>query len=193
MKLLKKMLLIKWYYIEHEIIDFDSLNFMTGKNGSGKSTIIDALQIVLLGDTRGNFFNKAANDKGGRTLDGYLKGEISDDGDIGIKSKRSGRFTSYIALEFYDTVEKKSFTCGIVFDSYKDLPTEHMFFILDNSIPTNHFIDEETNTAMDYRKLKAYFAKNYSSNKFRVYKESNKSYQNDFLAKMGGKIGRAHV
>lgn len=186
MKLLKKMLLIKWYYIEHEIIDFDSLNFMTGKNGSGKSTIIDALQIVLLGDTRGNFFNKAANDKGGRTLDGYLKGEISDDGDIGIKSKRSGRFTSYIALEFYDTVEKKSFTCGIVFDSYKDLPTEHMFFILDNSIPTNHFIDEETNTAMDYRKLKAYFAKNYSSNKFRVYKESNKSYQNDFLAKMGG-------
>lgn len=186
MKLLKKMLLIKWYYIEHEIIDFDSLNFMTGKNGSGKSTIIDALQIVLLGDTRGNFFNKAANDKGGRTLDGYLKGEISDDGDIGIKSKRSGRFTSYIALEFYDTVEKKSFTCGIVFDSYKDLPTEHMFFILDNSIPANHFIDEETNTAMDYRKLKAYFAKNYSSNKFRVYKESNKSYQNDFLAKMGG-------
>ena len=69
MKILKKMLLINWYYIEHQIINFDSTNFMTGKNGSCKSTIIDAMQIVMLGDTRGTFFNKAANEKGGRTLD----------------------------------------------------------------------------------------------------------------------------
>lgn len=185
MKLLKKMLLIKWYYIEHQLINFDSVNFMTGKNGAGKSTIIDALQIVMLGDTRGNFFNKAANDRGGRTLDGYLKGEISDDGDVGFKSIRNGRFTSYIALEFFDTVERKSITCGIVFDSYKDAPTDHMFFILNDEIPKNHFIDEETKTPMDYRKLKSYFARNYTPGKFTTYKESNKSYQNDFLAKMG--------
>ncbi len=185
MKILKKMLLIKWYYIEHQMINFDSINFMTGKNASGKSTIIDALQIVMLGDTRGNFFNKAANDKGGRTLDGYLKGEISDDESLGYKSKRNGRFTSYIATEFFDTVEKKSFTCGIVFDSYADAPTDHMFFILNDVIPENHFIDEETKTAMDYRELKKYFAKNYSPSKFKTYKESNKSYQQDFLAKMG--------
>ena len=186
MKILKKMLLIKWYYREHELIEFDnSLNFMTGKNGAGKSTIIDAMQIVLLGDTRGNFFNKAANEKSGRTLDGYLKGEISDDGDVGFKSKRTGRFTSYIALEFFDTVERKSITAGIVFDTYKDAPTDHMFFILDDIIPENHFIDEETNIAMDYQKLKVYFAKNYAPSKYKTYKESNKSYQNDFLAKMG--------
>lgn len=185
MKILKKMLLIKWYYIEHQIINFDSINFMTGKNGAGKSTIIDALQIVMLGDTRGSFFNKAANDKGGRTLDGYLKGEISEDEEVGLKSKRSGRFTSYIALEFLDTVEKKSFTCGIVFDSYKDMPTEHMFFILDDRIPENHFIDEATKMAMDCKQLKIYFSKNYPKNRARTYKESNKSYQQDFLAKMG--------
>lgn len=184
MKLLKKMLLIKWYYIEHQIINFDSVNFMTGKNGSGKSTIIDAMQIVMLGDTRGTFFNKAANDRGGRTLDGYLKGEISDDGDVGFKSVRNGRFSSYIALEFYDTVERKSFTCGVVFDSYKDAPTDHMFFILQAGIPENHFVDEETKVPMDYKKLKSYLATNYK-NKFTTYKESNKSYQNDFLAKMG--------
>lgn len=184
MKLLKKMLLIKWYYIEHQIINFDSVNFMTGKNGSGKSTIIDAMQIVMLGDTRGTFFNKAANDRSGRTLDGYLKGEISDDGDVGFKSVRTGRFSSYIALEFYDTVERKSFTCGVVFDSYKDAPTDHMFFILQSAIPENHFVDEETKVPMDYKKLKSYLAANYK-NKFTTYKESNKSYQNDFLAKMG--------
>lgn len=185
MKILKKMLLIKWYYIEHQMINFESINFMTGKNASGKSTIIDALQIVMLGDTRGNFFNKAANDKGGRTLDGYLKGEISDDESLGYKSKRSGRFTSYIATEFFDTVEKKSFTCGIVFDSYPDAPTDHMFFILNDAIPENHFIDEEKKTAMSYKELKTYFSKNYSASKFKTFKESNKSYQQEFLAKMG--------
>lgn len=185
MKLLKKMLLIKWYYIEHQLINFDSVNFMTGKNGSGKSTIIDALQIVMLGDTRGTFFNKAANDKGGRTLDGYLKGEISDDGDVGFKSIRTGRFSSYIALEFFDTVERKSFTCGVVFDSYKDSPTDHMFFILQDAIPENHFIDEETKVPMDYKRLKSYFASNYGQTKYNTYKESNKAYQNDFLARMG--------
>lgn len=185
MKLLKRMLLIKWYYIEHEIINFDSINFMTGKNASGKSTIIDALQIVMLGDTRGTFFNKAANDRGGRTLDGYLKGEFTDNGDDGDKSKRSGRFTSYIAVEFFDTIERKSFTCGIVFDSYKDAPTDHMFFILNDEIPQNHFVDEETNTPMDYKKLKAYFARNYAQSKYSTFKESNKAYQSEFLARMG--------
>ena len=59
------------------MIEFSNINFLTGKNGSGKSTIIDALQLLLLGDTRGNFFNKAANDRTERTLEGYLRGEIS--------------------------------------------------------------------------------------------------------------------
>lgn len=44
MKKLKRMLLINWYYFEKEIIEFDTLTFLTGKNATGKSTIIDALQ-----------------------------------------------------------------------------------------------------------------------------------------------------
>ena len=51
MKLLKKLLLINWHYIEHELIEFTGINFLTGKNASGKSTIIDALQLLVLGDT----------------------------------------------------------------------------------------------------------------------------------------------
>ncbi|NJD02249.1 MAG: hypothetical protein FIA99_06550 [Ruminiclostridium sp.] len=55
---------------------FDKLNFLTGKNASGKSTIIDAMQLILLGDTSGSFFNKAAARHGNRTLAGYLRGEM---------------------------------------------------------------------------------------------------------------------
>lgn len=102
MKLLKKMLLIKWYYIEHQIINFDNVNFMTGKNGSGKSTIIDAMQIVMLGDTRGTFFNKAANDRGGRTLDGYLKGEK-----LTISSQTKGSYINAYTIENMENIELK--------------------------------------------------------------------------------------
>jgi DNA repair exonuclease SbcCD ATPase subunit len=50
MKKLTKTLLINWLYFEKELISFDDINFLTGKNGSGKTTFIDALQIVLLGE-----------------------------------------------------------------------------------------------------------------------------------------------
>ena len=107
MKILKRMLLINWHYINKQMIDFDNINFLTGKNGSGKSTILDAMQLLILGDTRGTFFNKAANDKTDRTLEGYLKGEIGDDGDSGYKYIRNGRFSSLIVCEFFDSVTRK--------------------------------------------------------------------------------------
>ena len=62
MKKLNSLLLIHWYGYEREKIDFERINFLTGKTGSGKSVIVDALQLVLLGDTSGRFFNKAANE-----------------------------------------------------------------------------------------------------------------------------------
>ena len=39
---------------------------------------------------------------------------------------------------------------------------------------------------MSYKELKSYFAENYKIGKITTYKESNKTYQKDFLAKMGG-------
>ena len=77
MKKLSRMLLIHWHNYEKELIDFDMINFLTGKTAAGKSTIIDALQLVLLGDTGGAFFNKAANQKSARTLKSYLFGAVS--------------------------------------------------------------------------------------------------------------------
>ena len=86
MKILKKLLLIHWHYFSHEVIEFDKINFLTGKNASGKSTVIDALQLLFLADTSGSYFNKAANGKSNRTLSGYLRGELGDDGDVGVRS-----------------------------------------------------------------------------------------------------------
>lgn len=112
MKKLTRLLLIHWHYFTHETVSFETLNFLTGKNASGKSTIIDAMQLVLLGDSSGSYFNKAASGKGNRSLMGYLKGELGDDEDSGFKYLRNGRFTSYIALEFFNEEKNRYFTGG---------------------------------------------------------------------------------
>ena len=78
MKKLKKILLINWLYFSKEIIEVGDVNFLTGKNGAGKSTVIDALQIVLLGETNARNFNQAANEKSQRTLDGYLRADMDE-------------------------------------------------------------------------------------------------------------------
>ena len=78
MKKLKKILLINWLYFDRELIEVGDVNFLTGRNGAGKSTVIDALQIVLLGETNARNFNLAANERSQRTLDGYLRADMDE-------------------------------------------------------------------------------------------------------------------
>ena len=111
MKKLKKILLINWLYFSKELIEVDEINFLTGKNGAGKSTVIDALQIVLLGETNARNFNQAANEKSQRTLDGYLRADMDENNP---NSRRGKDFSSFIVCEFLDDIEGRSFVCGII-------------------------------------------------------------------------------
>ena len=65
MKKLKNILLINWLYFSKELIEVGDVNFLTGKNGAGKSTVIDALQIVLLGETNALIWMKITPIPGG--------------------------------------------------------------------------------------------------------------------------------
>lgn len=184
MKQLTKMLLINWHYISYEVIEFDKINFLTGKNGAGKSTILDALQLLLLGNPRGNFFNKAANDKAGRSLEGYLRGEIGDDGDVGFRYLRPDRFTSYIVCEFWDTVTRKQFCMGIAFDMYKEAKREDQFFYLNEKLPKGHFLNENQ-TPYTIPDLKSFLAREIGKGKYELY-AGNTQYQAALLGKLGG-------
>lgn len=183
MKLLKKMLLINWHYFWQELIEFENINFLTGKNAAGKSTVIDAMQLLLLGDTNAHFFNKAANEKSARNLKGYLRGEIGDDGDIGFRYLRDGRFTSYIACEFHDHLKNKDFTLGVVFDCYEDGDFEHRFFVLDSAIPENLFV--VNNVPMSYKELRSFVSRNYKRGRF-DFPDTNRRYQDILKGKLGG-------
>lgn len=182
MKLLTKVKITNWHYFWDETMEIKPIVFLTGVNGSGKSTLIDALQVVLLGDTSGRYFNKAAMEKSARTLKGYLRGELGDTIEGGFKYLRNGRFTSYIALEYFDDVNNVPFTIGIVFDSFDDGSEEHHFFCLEDKIPENKFVLD--NIPMEYKKLNLYFQENYSG-QFTFF-DSNRQYQDFLKRKLGG-------
>jgi len=183
-KQLKKLLLIHWHFFNHELVEFEQINFLTGKNASGKSTMIDAVQLLMLGDANGrHFFNKAANEKSARSLKGYLRGELGDDGGAGFRYLREGRFTSYIACEFYDHIKKSAFTLGVVFDCYEDGTDEHRFFVLDSEIPENHFIINKQ--PMSFKELRAYVNRNFKRGKY-DFPDSDRGYQEILKGKLGG-------
>jgi len=182
MKLLRKMKIINWHYFWNETITFEPIVFLTGLNASGKSTLIDAMQLILLGDTTGRYFNKAASDKSTRTLKGYLKGELGDAEEGGFNYLRTGRFTSYLAMEFFDDKSEKSFTFGCVFDLFEDGSEEHRFFMLEDKIPGNEFI--LNNVPMDYKTLSRYLKENYP-NGHRFF-ESNRQYTDMLKRRFGG-------
>jgi len=123
------MRLINWHYFQDETFEFGNQTLISGKNGAGKSTIIDALQYIIIGNQKQIRFNTAAHDEAKRTLINYLKGKIGSDERSYL---REGDFTSYILSEFRDDAKKESFVLGVVVDVYKDFSYDEEFFILAN-------------------------------------------------------------
>lgn len=175
MKKLKRILLINWLYFSKELIEVGDVNFLTGKNGAGKSTVIDALQIVLLGETNARNFNQAANEKSQRTLDGYLRADMDENNPY---SRRGKDFSTYIACEFQDEVEGTSFVTGVVFDCRSDGSRQERFFIYIGTLPENCFI--ENGEAMEIPALRRFLRENYA--KAEIY-DTQKEYRRNMLSR----------
>lgn len=175
MKKLKKILLINWLYFSKEIIEVGDVNFLTGKNGAGKSTVIDALQIVLLGETNARNFNQAANEKSQRTLDGYLRADMDENNP---HSRRGKDFSSYIACEFRDDVEGASFVTGVVFDCRSDGSKQERFFIYVGTLPENCFVED--GEAMEIPALRRFLKQYYA--KAEIY-DTQKEYRRNMLSR----------
>lgn len=180
MKKLKKVLLINWLYFGKQVVEFGDINFLTGKNSVGKSTLIDALQVVLLGETSGKNFNKAANDKAARTIAGYLYADSGSTDEMDVKHSRKGQmFETYIVCEFFDDVEIKSFSMGVVFDCEKSGEFSYKYFWHESCIPENCYIDEN-NRPMDKTKLRVYLKEKFKKQK--VF-DSASDYKKEILAR----------
>lgn len=95
-KTAKRLLLVNWSCFQNEIISLGSSTLFTGVNGTGKTTILDAMSYLITANTQ---FNKAADDNG-RNVTAYIHGDRKTNG--ADRYLRPGNVTSYIAMEFYD-------------------------------------------------------------------------------------------
>lgn len=107
-KILTRIQLINWHYFENERISLNGSTLISGENTAGKSTILDAIQLVLTTNTRR--FNVAANEKGNRSLKGYVRCKV---GNVGETYLRKNVVPANVALEFYEEKGNRYFVIGV--------------------------------------------------------------------------------
>ena len=127
MKKLKRMKLINWHRFENCVIDFGETTLLSGENGAGKTTILDAIQFVVI--CSANFFNKAAHDNGKRSISGYVRCKT---GRENKPYERTGEISAHVALEFYEESRDRYFIVGAVIDSATEGQETAVRYLMDN-------------------------------------------------------------
>lgn len=108
MKKLTRIRLINWHFFANETLNLNGSTLISGDNTAGKSTVLDAIQLVLTTNTRK--FNVAANEKSNRDLKGYVRCKT---GIVGKEYLRNNSVISNVALEFYEEKLNRYFVIGV--------------------------------------------------------------------------------
>lgn len=127
MKQLTCIRLINWHLFENTTITCHGTTYFIGINGVGKSTILDAIQFVLVGGQREVKFNQAAMAGSRRTLSSYVRGELGTEGQRFLR----GDATGVVALEFLNP-DGTYFAHGAVVDAYEDNRSPEVIYFIVN-------------------------------------------------------------
>ncbi len=174
---LTTIFLHNWHRFKSVTIPVQDSLYLAGHNGSGKSTILDAMQVVLLADLDLVKFNSSAQERSERTLDGFVRGKIFE-----TKLLRPGGCVGYIALEFTDSKTRKRVTVGCCIEAAEKLGRngERAYFILQEGLDPALFIPE--GQPLTRSKLKQALQRRSTGR----YYDTVKEYQEDMLDALGG-------
>jgi len=134
---LTRILLHNWHRFHHNVIDVTDSLYFTGHNGSGKSSILDALQLVLIADLQQIHFNSSAQDRSARSLDTYVRGKLGEH-----RWLRPGNTVAYVAVEFSNQRANDVVTLGVCIEAGEGKTPERTYFILPEALDENLFIVE---------------------------------------------------
>lgn len=144
-KKLNRVRLVNWMYFGYETFPINQGSVLiSGENAAGKSTVLDAIQMVLTGNS--TKFNKAANENSDRDLKSYVRCKIDTTEKTFL---REGNVLSNVALEFYEEKENRWFVIGVHITSGNDTEQPSKRWYIENGkLDDFSFLTEENKPAI---------------------------------------------
>ncbi len=172
---LSRIFLHNWHRFDHHLIDVEDSLYLAGHNGSGKSSILDAIQLVLIADLGQVRFNSSAQERSQRSLDSYVRGKIGEG-----RMLRPGATVGYLALEFRDTAGGAGFVAGVCIEAAEGKSPERLYFLIPGALDMSWLIvDGRPLSRRDLKqRIKGLAAA-------RPY-EQQQEYRADLLNRLGG-------
>ncbi len=140
---LKKVRLINWYAFCNDTMPIGAFTLIAGRNGNGKSVILDAIKYAAYGDT---VFNKSTESKSARTLSSYTRGLLDATARTYMRpAEKIPTVYSHIALEYYDEDNQKSFLLGTILETGTTNNVTSFRYVMDHRelAQVEHLYEEE--------------------------------------------------
>lgn len=157
MKHLTKIKLVNWHGFYEDLIDINGSTLVSGENGCGKSTLIDAIYFVLSGGEEDRF-NSAANERATRSVETYMRGRTGIEGNEFLRNDDT--LISHIALEFYDDFEKKYLIIGVVLEIQDRKKPYRAFYHLKDTSFDDSYIHDNEGYIINFKMLETSFKNN---------------------------------
>jgi uncharacterized protein YPO0396 len=172
---LTRIFLHNWHRFTHHLIGVEDSLYLAGHNGSGKSSVLDAIQLVLVADLNRIQFNKLAQDQSDRNLDTYVRGKIGED-----RWLRPGNTVAYVALEFSEPGRRGALTLGVCLEAVAGKSTDRTFFIVPGVLEPADYA--EPGRALTRRDLKKALRARHGA----LFFDQVGEYQTELLNRLGG-------
>jgi uncharacterized protein YPO0396 len=191
---LERVRLVGWHYFEDELIYIGNRCLFAGDNGSGKSTIVDAIQYAMAADLRKAKFNAAAGDRrSGRDLVGYVRCKLGSDTTEYLRDDA----VSHVMLEFSDGTGSAGsvsgaggavsggFSAGVCVEAYTDGRLTEHFWIADDFPIDGAPVDSENGEALGFRQFREIMLGRNTASRPVQFFESKSLYLRDFTNRLG--------
>ena len=183
---LERVRLVNWHNFTDTVIEIGNRCLLAGDNGSGKSTVIDAIQYVMAANLRMAKFNSAAEERkgGGRDLMGYVRCKLGSE----ATEYRRGDTISHVMMEWSQNDNALSFSCGVCIEAWKDNHyIEH--FWTGSNVPIDKIaILSSKNETLLYRQFKNELESLNDAKKIEqkvIFFESKRLYTRDLTNRLG--------
>jgi energy-coupling factor transporter ATP-binding protein EcfA2 len=193
---LERIRLVRWHYFADELIDIGNRCLFAGDNGSGKSTIVDAIQYAMAADLRKTRFNAAAGDRrSGRDLAGYVRCKIGSDATEYLRNDA----VAHVMLEFSggaaasDSAGGKTagffvpqgFSAGVCVEAFADGRLTERFWIGDNIPIDTVAVGDEKGELLTFRQFRDSMPGRSVQGRGLTFFDSKSLYLKDFTNRLG--------